>query len=115
MLLHEPAEIQQAVRQAYQRGGDAAATRKLLDIDLKGRYQGHRKLRNIHLAFLYAKLGEKSETLTCLERAFQEHDPWLESVSVDRAWDFVRSEPRFQSIVQQMGLPTTVSYPVDPH
>ena len=113
MLLHEPAEIQQAVRQAYQRGGDAAATRKLLDIDLKGRYQGHRKLRNIELAWLYAKLGEKSETLTCLERAFQEREPFLELVSVDRAWDFVRSEPRFQSLVRQMGLPTTVARIVD--
>jgi TolB-like protein/DNA-binding winged helix-turn-helix (wHTH) protein/Tfp pilus assembly protein PilF len=115
MLFHEPAEIQQAVRQAYQRGGDAAATRKLLELDSNGRYPGYQKKRNIELAWLYAKLGEKSETLTCLERAFQEREPLLELVSVDRAWDFVRSEPRFQSIVQQMDLPTTVSYPVYPH
>jgi TolB-like protein/Tfp pilus assembly protein PilF len=40
LLDQEPAEIQQAVRQAFSRGGDEAATRKLLELDLKGRYPG---------------------------------------------------------------------------
>ena len=101
-LSHRNPEIQKAIRQAYRRGGHEAVIRKELELDLKGR---HPTLRDINRAGLYAGLGEKSQALTFLEKALQEHDPFLEFLSVDPAWDKLRSEPRFQSLARQVGLP----------
>lgn len=115
VVLHEPPENQQALRQAYRDGGDKAVTRKLLEMDSNGRYPGYRKLRDIQRAWLYSRLGEKSEALACLEKAFQEREPLLELLAVDRAWDYVRSEPRFQSLIQQMSLPTNPARTLDNH
>ena len=110
VLNHEPPEIQQAVRQAFRGGGDGAANRKLLELDSKGRYPGYRKMRNIQKAWLYSRLGERSEALACLEKAFQEREPLMELSSVDRAWDFLRSDPRFQALLEKMGLPANLAH-----
>jgi DNA-binding winged helix-turn-helix (wHTH) protein/TolB-like protein/tetratricopeptide (TPR) repeat protein len=55
-------------------------------------------------ANIYAVLGNKTEALVELERAYREHDHDLVYMKVDHVWDVLRTEPRFQEILKRMRL-----------
>jgi TolB-like protein/Tfp pilus assembly protein PilF len=55
------------------------------------------------LAQLYATLGDKDAALRWLERAVEQRDVWL-YLKTDPAYDNMRSDPRFQSLVRRMHL-----------
>jgi len=55
------------------------------------------------LAQLYATLGDKDAALRWLERAVEQRDVWL-YLKADPAYDNIRSDPRFQSLVRRMHL-----------
>jgi TolB-like protein/DNA-binding winged helix-turn-helix (wHTH) protein/Tfp pilus assembly protein PilF len=55
------------------------------------------------LAQLYATLGDKDAALRWLERAVEQRDVWL-YLKTDPAYDNIRSDPRFQSLVRRMHL-----------
>lgn len=56
------------------------------------------------LAVLYLGLDDHEQALTSLERAYREHDWQLQSLKFDTHYDSLRAEPRFQSLVQRVGL-----------
>ena len=58
-----------------------------------------------NIAQIYARLGDKSQALAALEQAFSQRDSNLTYVKVEPAFDELRSDPRFQKIVQQLALP----------
>lgn len=54
-------------------------------------------------AIIYTALGEKEKALTELERAYAARNPMiLFRLKVDPRFDSIRSEPRFQSILQRV-------------
>ena len=57
------------------------------------------------LAYIYLALGRRDDALDQFERALDERDPLLVWLSVDPRVDELRKEPRFQAILQQIGLP----------
>ena len=57
------------------------------------------------MAQIYARLGDKEQALASLETAFSQRDSNLTYVKVEPAFDELRSDPRFQKIVQQLALP----------
>jgi len=59
----------------------------------------------IFLAGLTAQLDERQETLTLLERGYEEHSPALLEVQFDPAYDFLHGEERYRSIIRKAGLP----------
>ena len=59
----------------------------------------------MNLAFDYAQLGRKEDTLRCLEDAVQERSPWLVFLQKEPAFDFLHAEPRYRSLVNRIGLP----------
>ncbi len=65
----------------------------------------HGYVSSYNMAQIYARLGDKSQTLASLEQAYHERDSNLTYVKVEPAFDDVRSDPRFQKIVQQLALP----------
>ncbi len=56
------------------------------------------------LALAYVGLGDHGEAFRWLEQAREEHDPWLTTVNIDRAFDPLRVDLRFGDIVRCMGL-----------
>ena len=58
-----------------------------------------------HLAAQYAELGDKERAIALLERAYQEHDPWLPMDLAAPRLDPLRSDPRFQDLLRRIGLP----------
>jgi tetratricopeptide (TPR) repeat protein len=55
------------------------------------------------LAKLYAAAGDKDAALHWLERAVEQHDVWL-YLKADPAFDNIRTDPRFQSLIRRMRL-----------
>ena len=45
-------------------------------------------------AMVHAALNDKNQAFSWLEKAFNEHDPYLTRLKVDQAMDPLRSEPR---------------------
>ena len=59
----------------------------------------------IAMVYLYLGLGEHDEALKWLETAYQEHDVSLVWLKVLWMYDPLRSDPRFQSLLERMDFP----------
>ena len=91
------------MRNAYQIGGLSSYFRKENQLRQRrlaeGKYQSPLKI-----ALNYAFAGDDSEALDWLERAVDEHTPWLPELKIDPMWDAVRSQPRFVALLRKIGL-----------
>ena len=56
------------------------------------------------LAILYAGLGDKEGAFAALERAYAAHDPQMQYLKVEPHYDSLRSDPRFPTLMQKVGL-----------
>jgi TolB-like protein len=59
----------------------------------------------LDFARVYAQLGEPDLAFTHLDDAFVHRAPGLVFLKVDRAWDGLRKDPRFDAAVRRVGLP----------
>jgi TolB-like protein/DNA-binding winged helix-turn-helix (wHTH) protein len=92
-----------AIRHAYQLGGyDAVVRWQLKQLEEKSTTS---YVSPISLAQLHAQLGEREKTLSLLEQGLRERSPDLLRIPIDSAYDFLHSDPRYQAIVERMGLP----------
>jgi eukaryotic-like serine/threonine-protein kinase len=83
-------------------GGQPGGARALLDTlehHSPGIYVGPTSL-----ALVYAALGERSHALDLLEQGYRAHDGWTLFIKVDPRFDPLRSEPRFQTVLEKVGL-----------
>src|SRR6266436_124599 len=91
------------MRRAYETAGLSAYFRKENEFRQKrlaeGKYQSP-----LNIALNYAFAGADSEALDWLERAVDEHTPWLPELKIDPMWDAVRSQPRFVALLKKIGL-----------
>jgi TolB-like protein/class 3 adenylate cyclase len=65
-------------------------------------------------AVAYALLGEKEQALTLLETDFREGERLLWSAYRGPAFDPIRNDPRFVSMLRALKLPTTITRPLWP-
>ncbi|HEX5113025.1 MAG TPA: hypothetical protein VFV79_09265, partial [Saprospiraceae bacterium] len=56
------------------------------------------------MAIVYAALGDKDKTFEWLEKSFQKHEESLCSLKVDPKFDKVRDDPRFEIMLNKIGL-----------
>jgi tetratricopeptide (TPR) repeat protein len=56
------------------------------------------------VALVQAGLGHSDEALNALERAFEERSHWLVWLKLDPRFSTIRNHPRFQSLVERVGL-----------
>jgi DNA-binding winged helix-turn-helix (wHTH) protein/TolB-like protein/tetratricopeptide (TPR) repeat protein len=57
------------------------------------------------MGLVHAGLGEKEEAFAWLEKAFEERSHWLVWLRLDPRWNSLRSDPRFEALVQRMNYP----------
>lgn len=56
------------------------------------------------IAALHAWLGEKEQTLTWLQKAYDRHSPLMEEANQDAAFDNIRSDPRYSALLHRLKL-----------
>jgi tetratricopeptide (TPR) repeat protein len=54
---------------------------------------------------IYAQLGDKTQALAWLEKAYNERDSKLTYLKVEPAFDGIRSDPQFQRLLQRLAMP----------
>jgi serine/threonine protein kinase len=65
----------------------------------------HRHVSPYWTGLIYTALSEKDEAFPWLERAYQEHAPWMAYLKAPPWWDNLRSDPRYYSLLQRMNIP----------
>ena len=60
---------------------------------------------NYWFAMSYAALGDKDAAFAQLEKAYQNHDWFLQRLKVDPFADPLRDDPRFDEIVKRLKFP----------
>ena len=88
---------------AYAHAGKIDEARKIL-ADLTKRSE-RKYLASTVIAVLYAALGQKDQAFALLEKAYNERDFILILLKVEPMFDPLRSDPRFASLVQRVGVP----------
>ena len=91
-----------ALGHAYAKSNRKAEATKILD-ELK-ELSKHRYVASYEVAAIYVALGDKEHAFDLLERASTEHSFHLVYLNVWPQFTDVRSDPRFQVLVQRIGL-----------
>jgi serine/threonine protein kinase/tetratricopeptide (TPR) repeat protein len=58
------------------------------------------------IAAVHAGLGDRERVFASLDAAFRERSHWLVWLKRDPRWNDVHTDPRFQALVQRIGLPS---------
>jgi tetratricopeptide (TPR) repeat protein len=99
--LSDDPKFAETLRQAYTSSGYNGYLKKRIERMISISARGSEPA--ISLAQLYASLGDKDAALRWLERAVEQRDVWL-YLKADPAYDNIRSDPRFQSLLRRMHL-----------
>lgn len=60
----------------------------------------------VYVAHVYIGLGENDRAFQWAEKAFEERSSWLAWLNAEPWWDPLRADPRFQALVERVGLPS---------
>jgi len=88
-------EILQRLRKAYEISGQAGYLKKYRELVKQEPYG---------MAMINGRLGEKTEALRWLDKAYEERSGWLTYLKVDPEFDNLHSDPRFQELLRKMGF-----------
>jgi len=58
-----------------------------------------------NIAFIYIGLGEKDKAFEWLEKTYEQREAWLTELKVEPVYDNLRSDPRFQDLVERVNFP----------
>jgi TolB-like protein/DNA-binding winged helix-turn-helix (wHTH) protein/tetratricopeptide (TPR) repeat protein len=91
--------------QAYSAAGRKAEAQKILR-DLERKLKGTADFSPYTMATIYAGLGQKDKAFAYLDRAARARSLELSSdIKTDPSIDSLRNDPRFQTLVSQIGFP----------
>jgi serine/threonine protein kinase/tetratricopeptide (TPR) repeat protein len=94
--------MRSALGHAYAVSGKRSEALKAL-AELKDLSKEH-YLEPVDVALVHAGLGDKTQALDWLERAYEDHSQRLLWIKVEPRFDNLRGEPRFQDILRRMHL-----------
>ena len=87
---------------AYARAGRVAAARNTI-----AKLEGHVQENGVgryEIALVYTGLGENEEAFKWLEEAYKARDVGFVYLKIDPCLDPLRSDPRFEDLLQRVGL-----------
>jgi tetratricopeptide (TPR) repeat protein len=64
----------------------------------------HQYVSPTAFATIYLGLGDKGKCLDWLEKAYEQQDSACWYLKIDQIYDNIRGEPRFQALVEKVGL-----------
>jgi TolB-like protein/DNA-binding winged helix-turn-helix (wHTH) protein len=102
MSLGDTPALVMAVGYAKAKAGDRGAARKALE-ELRAQSK-RRYVPALYFAAIFTGLGDSDAGLSWLEKAYREHSDYLIYLNVDPMADTLRSSPRFQAILQKIGI-----------
>jgi serine/threonine protein kinase/tetratricopeptide (TPR) repeat protein len=73
-------------------------------LDQLGALSKEKYVASYPVAVLHVALGHKEEAFTGLEKAYDEHDSWLNLMKLDRRLDGLHSDPRFVDLLRRVNL-----------
>jgi TolB-like protein/Tfp pilus assembly protein PilF len=88
------------IKVVYDKHGIKGLEKWLNEYNIK--YEGKGSWKGIVL--YYNKIGEKEKALEWLEKAYKWQDPYLSDMNTWLELDNLRNEPRFQALLEKMGL-----------
>jgi tetratricopeptide (TPR) repeat protein len=92
-----------SLEQAYKKNGMKGYWGRRLEMEIEDEKGGN--VWTYVMASLNARVGNKEQALTWLEKAYEEHHDRLIFLNVDPVFDSLRSDPRFLNLVKRVGLP----------
>jgi tetratricopeptide (TPR) repeat protein len=102
-------EVKAALARSYAGGSYSKAMRAGAETLVARSARSH--VPSVRIARLYAHAGESDQVLQWLRKACEEREGPLGHLSVGWDWDVVRSDPRFQELLQRVGLPDETGPP----
>jgi len=91
-----------ALAHAQAVAGNHTEAKRLLDEIIAGVPQ--RRVSSYEVAVIYTGLGEKEKAFEWLEKAYTEHNEYLNYLLVDPRFDRIRGDARYASLLQRVGL-----------
>jgi tetratricopeptide (TPR) repeat protein len=64
----------------------------------------HTYVRPLAFAWISIGLDERDQAFAWLEKAYEEHDPYLTLLNADPVYDSLRADPRFATLLKKIGL-----------
>jgi len=101
-LAGQSLERTESLRQAYASGGAQGYWRKQLEFLKADAEKG--ALVDYAVATVYARLGDKEQAVSWLEKAYHAHDPYVVYLKIDPPFDNFRSDPRIIEMMRRIGL-----------
>jgi tetratricopeptide (TPR) repeat protein len=92
-----------ALAHTYSMAGRTREAQQMLD-DLT-RLAQHKHVAPHFFAGIHIGLGESDRAMEYLEKSYEEHSHWLIYLHIDPSMDPLRDQPRFQDLLQRVGLP----------
>lgn len=87
---------------AYARAGSSSDARAILA--RLANASSDRHVSAYHVAAIYAALGDATQALDWLDRAYAEQSPWIGYLAVDPRFKSVKAHPRFLSLLSKARL-----------
>jgi TolB-like protein/DNA-binding winged helix-turn-helix (wHTH) protein/Tfp pilus assembly protein PilF len=107
--LHGERETVAKLRKIYEKSGYKAASKAALKEHLAHLVKAREKryVSPYTFARIYATLGDKEQTLTWLQEAYEQRDVYMPNLPLDQnmSFKFVKNEQRFQDILKKVNHP----------
>lgn len=96
-----------ALRRAWQAEGSRGYWKQLLELTKLPVKPPEAYNSAFGMAILYAHLGESKKALDSLEKAYEQRSLAMTEIGIEPAFDPIRSDPRFHTLLQRVGLEGT--------
>jgi tetratricopeptide (TPR) repeat protein len=93
-----------ALTRAFQSDGARGYWQKELEFSREKQNPPEAYVTPYGRAIIYSELGDKENAIEELEKAYAERDLYMIELANTEEFDFIRQEPRFQSLLQRTGL-----------